>query len=319
MALVLREQDVRQLLSMPDTVTVLEQAFQALADQAVANLPRSRIVMANGVLNILAAAAPSLGVLGYKAYTAFREGLRFVVMLYSAQDGSLLAIIESDWLGRMRAGGTSALATRYLARPDAAIVGMIGSGNQAETQLMGVCAVRNVAGVNVYSRTAQTCAMFCESMSRVLEIEVRPVATARQAVESADILITATTASDPVLSGEWLRPGCHINAIGSNWSTKREIDLATLQRSYLIVTDSLEQARAEAGDFIIPANDGLFDWAHVYELCDMMAGQGLRRDAPSDITLYKGLGIALEDIATAAHVYNLARERNVGQELTLLD
>lgn len=319
MALVLREQDVRQLLSMPDTVTVLEQAFQALADQAVANLPRSRIVMANGVLNILAAAAPSLGVLGYKAYTAFREGLRFVVMLYSAQDGSLLAIIESDWLGRMRAGGTSALATRYLARPDAAIVGMIGSGNQAETQLMGVCAVRNVAGVNVYSRTAQTCAMFCESMSRVLEIEVRPVATARQAVESADILITATTASDPVLSGEWLRPGCHINAIGSNWSTKREIDLATLQRSYLIVTDSLEQARAEAGDFIIPANDGLFDWAHVYELCDMMAGQGLRRDAPSDITLYKGLGIALEDIATAAHVYNLARERNVGQELALLD
>lgn len=319
MALVLREQDVRQLLTMPDTVTVLEQAFQALAEQAVANLPRSRIVMANGVLNILAAAAPSLGVLGYKAYTAFREGLRFVVMLYSAQDGRLLAIIESDWLGRMRAGGTSALATRYLARPDAAIVGMIGSGNQAETQLMGVCAVRNVVGVNVYSRTAQTCAMFCESMSRVLEIEVRPVATARQAVESADILITATTASDPVLAGEWLRPGCHINAIGSNWSTKREIDLATLQRSYLIVTDSLEQARAEAGDFIIPANDGLFDWAHVYELCDVMAGQGPRRDAPSDITLYKGLGIALEDIATAAHVYNLAREQHVGQELALLD
>lgn len=319
MALVLREQDVRQLLTMPDTVTVLGQAFQALAEQAVANLPRSRIVMANGVLNILAAAAPSLGVLGYKAYTAFREGLRFVVMLYSAQDGQLLAVIESDWLGRMRAGGTSALATRYLARPDAAIVGMIGSGNQAETQLMGVCAVRKVAGVNVYSRTAQTCAMFCESMSRVLEIEVRPVATARQAVESADILITATTASDPVLAGEWLRPGCHINAIGSNWSTKREIDLATLQRSYLIVTDSLEQARAEAGDFIIPANDGLFDWAHVYELCDVMAGQTPRRDAPSDITLYKGLGIALEDIATAAHVYNLARERNVGQELALLD
>lgn len=319
MALVLREHDVRQLLTMPDTVTVLEQAFHALADQAVANLPRSRIVMANGVLNILAAAAPSLGVLGYKAYTAYREGLRFVVMLYSAQDGSLLAIIESDWLGRMRAGGTSALATRYLARPDAAIVGMIGSGNQAETQLMGVCAVRKVAGVNVYSRTAQTCIAFCESMSRVLEVEVRPVATARQAVESADILITATTAPDPVLAGEWLRPGCHINAIGSNWSTKREIDLATLQRSYLIVTDSLEQARAEAGDFIIPANDGLFDWARVYELCDVMAGQGPRRDALSDITLYKGLGIALEDIATAAHVYNLARENHVGQELALLD
>jgi len=319
MALVLREQDVRQLLNMPDTITVLEQAFRALAEQAVANLPRSRIVMADGVLNILAAAAPSLGVLGYKAYTAFREGLRFVVMLYSAQDGQLLAIIESDWLGRMRSGGTSALATRYLARPDAAVVGLIGSGNQAETQLMGMCAVRKVSMVNVYSRTAQICNAFCESMSRVLEIEVRPVASAREAVEPADILITATTAADPVLFGEWLRPGCHINAIGSNWSTKREIDLSTLQRSYLIVTDSLEQARAEAGDFIIPANDGLFDWAHVYELCDVIDGQGPRRDAPSDITLYKGLGIALEDIATAAHVYKLARDKHIGQELILLD
>lgn len=319
MALVLREQDVRQLLTMPDTITVLEQAFHALAEQAVANLPRSRIVMANGVLNILAAAAPSLGVLGYKAYTAFREGLRFVVMLYSAQDGQLLAIIESDWLGRMRAGGTSALATHYLARPDAAIVGMIGSGNQAETQLMGICAVRKVSMVHVYSRTVQNCHAFCESMSRVLEVEVRPAASAREAVEAADILITATTAADPVLAGEWLRPGCHINAIGSNWSTKREIDLATLQRSYLIVTDSLEQARAEAGDFIIPANDSLFDWARVYELCDVIAGQGPRRDAPSDITLYKGLGIALEDIATAAHVYKLARDNHIGQELALLD
>jgi alanine dehydrogenase len=319
MALVLREQQVRQLLTMPDTITVLEQAFQALAEKAVANLPRSRIVMVDGVLNILAAAAPALGVLGYKAYTAFREGLRYVIMLYSAQDGRLLAIIESDWLGRMRAGGTSALATRYLARPDATVVGLIGSGSQAETQLMGICAVCRVASVNVYSRTAQTCHAFCEKMSRVLNVEVRPVDTARQAVELAEILITATTASESVLSGEWLRPGCHINAIGSNWSTKREIDLATLQRSYLIVTDSLEQARAEAGDFIIPASEGLFDWARVYELCDVIAGQGPRRDAPSDITLYKGLGIALEDIAAAAHVYNLARDQHVGQELSLLD
>lgn len=319
MALVLREQDVRQLLTMPDTITVLEQAFHELAEQTVANLPRSRIVMANGVLNILAAAAPALGVLGFKAYTAFREGLRFVVMLYSAQDGQLLAIIESDWLGRMRSGGTSALATRYLARPDAAIVGLIGSGNQAAAQLEGICAVRQISTVNVYSRTPQSCQMFCESMARILEAEVRPVASAREAVETADILVTATTAADPVLFGEWLRPGCHINAIGSNWSTKREIDLSTLQRSYLIVTDSLEQARAEAGDFIIPANEGLFDWAHVYELCDVIAGQGPRRDAPSDITLYKGLGIALEDIATAAYVYNLARDRHIGQELMLLD
>src|SRR5947209_8716920 len=157
MAVVLREEDVRILLTMPDTVAILEQAFGALADRNAINLPRHRIKLTNGVLNMLAAAAPTLGVLGYKSYTAFREGVRFVVMLYSAQDGKLLAIIEADWLGRMRTGGTSGLATKYLAMPDATIVGLIGSGNQAVTQLLGICAVRPVKMVYVYSRNMQAC------------------------------------------------------------------------------------------------------------------------------------------------------------------
>src|SRR6266567_5758437 len=142
MALILREEDVRRLLTMPDTLAVLEQAFGAMADGCVENHPRSRIRLANGVLNMLAAAAPTLGVLGYKSYTAFRKGVRFVVMLFSAQDGQLLAIIEADWLGRMRTGATSGLATKYLARHNATTVRVIGTGNQAVTQLMGVCAVR---------------------------------------------------------------------------------------------------------------------------------------------------------------------------------
>lgn len=319
MALVLREQDVRRLLTMPDTITVLEQAFLALAEKSAANLPRSRIVLANGVLNILAAASPALGVLGYKAYTAFREGLHYVVMLYSVQDGQLLAIIEADWLGRMRTGGTSGLATKYLARLDSTVVGLVGAGNQAWAQLMGICTVRPVTDVFVYSRTYEACAVFCADVTRNLNIDVQPVRTAREAVENADILITATTASDPVLFGEWLKPGCHINAIGSNWPTKRELDTSTLQRSSLIVTDSLEQARAEAGDFIIPAQEGLFDWTLVGELSDVIAGQGPQRETPTNITLYKGLGVALEDVATAAHVYTLALNNNIGQELRLLD
>ncbi len=174
MALVLREDDVRQLLTMPDTVTVLEQAFMALAEKTVANLPRSRIVMSNGVLNILASAAPALGVLGYKTYTAFREGVRFVVMLYSSKDGQLLSILEADWLGRMRTGGTSGLAAKYLAREDAAIVGLIGAGKQAATQLMGVCAVRHIAAVYVYSRTPHNCKDFLR----------RDVATAQHGCEA---------------------------------------------------------------------------------------------------------------------------------------
>jgi alanine dehydrogenase len=318
MALVLRENEVRQLLTMPDTVTVLEQAFLAMADQTVFNLPRERIVMSNGVLNILASASPTLGVLGHKTYTAFREGVRFLVMLYSSQDGQLLSIIEADWLGRMRTGGTAGLAAKYLARQEASIVGLIGAGKQAATQLMGVRAVRHISTVYVYSRTPQKCRVFCEEMSRVLNVDVRPVTNARQAVEPADILITATTSTEPLLFGEWLKQGCHINAIGSNWSTKRELDLSTLQRSDLIITDSLEQAHFEAGDFIIPADEGLFDWNRVYELADIVADQAPQRSSSEDITLFKSLGMALEDIATAAHVYNLARKHAIGQDLPLL-
>ena len=318
MALVLREKDVRLLLSMPDTVEVLEQAFAALAQNNALNRPRTRLVLANGVLHMLSAAAPSLGVLGFKAYTTFREGVRFVVMLFSAQNGQLLAIIEADWLGCMRTGGASGVATKYLARPDAKLVGLIGAGNQAITQLMGVCAVRQISGVYVYGRRPHECAIFCDEMTRLLNIAVKPVTTAQQAVEAADILVTATTSPDPVLRGEWLKAGCHINAIGSNWAQRRELDVSTLQLSSLIVTDSREQARIEAGDLIIPANEGLFDWNEVYNLADVIVGYAPQRELPDDITLYKGIGIALEDIATAAHVYRLAVSQNIGEELDIL-
>jgi alanine dehydrogenase len=318
MTLVLREEEVRSLLVMPDTIHVLEQAFGALAEGTATNRPRMRLVQTNGVMHVLAASLPTLGVLGLKTYTVFHEGVRFVVMLFSAQSGQLLAIIEADWLGRMRTGATSGLATKYLARQDASVVGLIGAGNQAHTQLMGVCAVRPVNMVYVYSRRLHECDVFCNQMSKERNIEVRPVASARLAVEDADIVITATTSPEPVLFGEWLKPGCHVNAIGSNWPGRREIDVLTLQRSHLIVTDSKEQALAEAGDLIMPANEGLFDWDNVYELGDVVAGIGPQREAPDDITLYKGVGIALEDIATAYQVYALAKQQGVGLELDLL-
>src|SRR5260370_1382132 len=152
----------------------------------------------------------------------------------------------------------------------------------------------------------------------LLAIEVRPAPSARQAIEEADIVITATTSPEPVLPGDWLKSGSHINAIGSNWANRRELDFATLQRSRVIVTDSQEQARAEAGDFVIPANERLFDWSKVSDLADVVADHGPKRELASDITLSKGVCIALEDVATAAHVYTLARKRGVGEEINLL-
>ncbi len=318
MALVLREEDVHAVLTMSDTISVIEKAFSDLAQNKATNRPRIRITEEHGVMHLMAASVPSMGAMGYKTYTVFHSGMRFVVMLFSTHDGHLLSIIEADWLGSMRTGATSALATNYLARAESAIVGLLGAGQQAMMQLIGVCAVRKITGVNVYSRNLPTCEQFCEKMSHGLKIPVRAAASPREVVEEADIVITATTSSTPVFPGEWLKKGCHINAIGSNWANHRELDLTTLQRCDIIVTDSCEQARGEAGDLIIPADEGLFDWDSVQELADLVAGNSLHRQSADQITLYKGLGTALEDIATASLTYRLARERGLGSDVNVL-
>jgi ornithine cyclodeaminase/alanine dehydrogenase-like protein (mu-crystallin family) len=319
MALLLRDEDVRSLLEITDAIDALEQAFIALSHGNANNRPRMRVIQNNGILHVLAASYAGGGVLGLKTFTVFHQGVRSVVLLFSSEDGRLLALIEADWLGRMRTGATTGLATRHLAIPEASHVGLIGAGKQAETQLMGVCAVRPVSHVAVYSRRQPQNEEFCRRMARQLQIAVVPVASAREAVEEADIVITATTSGTPVFSGEWLKPGCHVNAIGSNWARRREIDEETLQRASLIVTDSIEQARIEAGDLIMPANAGSLDWESVWELADVVAGDGPQRNSSYDITVYKAVGAALEDITVASRAYLHARERGVGEEIDLLE
>ena len=318
MALLLRERDVRALLHMRDTIAVLEDAFGATAHGFMLNQSRSRLVFTNGVLHYLAAAAPEHGVYGYKIYTTSRQSIRSLVMLYSSHDGQLLALVEANWLSAMRTGAASALAAKYLARPESAIVGLIGSGNQAVTQLMGICAVRPVTEVFVYSRQLENRERFCQEMARVFNVAFYPVESAQQAVEYADIVITATTAKNPVLHGEWLMPGCHINAIGSNWPQRRELDSDTIQQCALIVTDSREQAQREAGDLIVPASEGKISWENIHELAAIVSGEEAGRAQQQDITLFKSLGVALEDVATAAHVYNLACQQELGDEIDLL-
>lgn len=318
MALLLREEDVHAVLTMSDTIRVVEEAFIDLAQDKATNRSRIRILEEHGVMHLLAASVPSMGTMGYKTYTVFRSGMSFVVMLFSTHDGHLLSIIEAEWLGAMRTGATSAVATNYLARPESSVVGLIGAGQQAMIQLIGVCAVRRISQVNVYSRNLPVCEKFCEKMAHGLKIPVRAVANPRESIQEADIVITATTSSTPVFPGEWLKAGCHINAVGSNWASRRELDLTTLQRCDRIVTDSCEQARLEAGDLIMPADEGLFDWNSVHDLADLVEGSIPHRQSAEEITLYKGIGIALEDIATAALVYRLARERGLGSELHLL-
>lgn len=318
MALLLRDGEIRSLLDMGDCVDALEQAFTALSHHNAINRPRTRIIQANGILHVLAASFTGAGVFGLKTFTVFRQGMHSVVLLFSAEDGRLLSILEAGWLGRMRTGSTSGLATRHLANPNASQVGLIGAGKQAETQLMGVCAVRPIHTALVYSRRQPECEAFCQRMTQQLQIKVLSVTSAREAVEDADVVITATTAGSPVLDGTWLKPGCHLNAIGSNWAKRREIDDETVQRASLLVTDSVEQARQEAGDLLIPVSTGNLDWESVWELADVVAGDGPQRNSSYEITVYKAVGTALEDITVAARAYVHAREQGLGEEIDLL-
>jgi alanine dehydrogenase len=332
MTVVLREEDVRAVLTMPDTIRVLEAAFIRQGEGLTRNSPRRRVQLplARGVLHVLESFVPGLpgdpaaegpGLVGFKAYTASRTGARFAVMLYSGLDGQLLAMIEADWLGRMRTGAASGVATRYLARDTAQILGLIGTGGQARTQALAICAVRPISTVLVYGREVDRRNSFCSELSEELVgVNVEAVGAAEAAIRPADIAVTATTASEPVLFGDWLKFGTHLNVMGSNWANRREVDNAAIARSGIIAVDALDQAEIEAGDLLIPAAEGRLDLARVVELGAIVSGRVPGRSGDGTlITLFKSLGIALEDVATAGLVYALARERGLGEEIAFLN
>jgi len=323
MALVLREADVKHLLTMPDAIIALETAFRQqhplAGDQQALNHPRARLQPPGAIMHFMTAAAPGLGVYGFKAYTAARPGVvRFVVMLFSTEDGRLLAMIEADKLGQMRTGAASGLATRYLARQDAASVGIVGTGWQARSQVQAVCAVRSVQVIRAAGRDPEHLRIFCDEMSAAVGVPVTPVESAEAAVRDADIVVTATGAKEPVVQGDWIKPGAHLNVMGSNWANRREVDERAVMRSSLIVIDSLEQGKLEAGDLLTPIQQGQLSWERVHELHEVVAGALPGRQGPEEITLFKSLGLALEDIAVAKQVYDLARQRGVGEELLFL-
>ena len=330
MVLVLREADVRAILTMPDTISVLEAAFIAQAEGGTRQQPRRRVLLpaGRGVLHVLSGYVPGIpgnpgvegpGLVGFKAYTGLGSVVRFAVFLYSGEDGRLLSMMEADWLGRMRTGAASGVATRSMARADAEVLCLIGTGGQAHTQALAVCTVRGISSVLVYGRDAERARRFSGELAVALgSVSVTPVATVEEAVCQADIVVTATTAREPVLAGEWLRPGTHVNAMGSNWHNRREVDEMTLERCDLIAVDAMDQAQIEAGDLLIPAGSGHFDMARVVELGGIVAGTVPGRPSSESITLFKSLGIALEDVAAAGLVYARALERGLGEELTFL-
>jgi alanine dehydrogenase len=313
--LLLRESDVLEILTMPMAVEALEQAFVQLAEGGARNVPRARAAAPGVMLHTMSAAAEYLGYVGFKAYSTTKQGMRFHVALYEAQTGEMAAFFEADHLGRIRTGAASAVATQYMARPDSTEVGIFGSGRQARTQLLGVCAVRNIERIHVYSPNEENRQRFAEAMQKELQTEVVPVLHPQLAVEDMDIVITATTSRAPVFSDQWLTEGTHLNVIGSNFLNKAEVDDQTVRRAKVIVCDSVEQCKLEAGEFVAPLEEGAIHWQGMHELADVVTGRQTGRTTPDDITLFKSVGLAIEDVAVAARVLELARARNLGRPL----
>jgi alanine dehydrogenase len=318
MTLLITEAEVRSLLTMPLALEVVEDSLRQQGNGELILHPRRRIKMPdNALLHYMAAADTVRGFIGMKLYTVVRGVARFVVPLFRSTTGEMAALIEADALGQIRTGAASGVATKYLANANARTAAIIGTGYQARTQLEAVAGVRRLERIRAYGRDADRREKFCREMTERTGVAVEPATSGEQAVKSAEILITATSATKVVLEGAWLVPGTHINAMGANWPQKRELDADAVARAGKIVVDSIEQAKMEAGDLIQAFGEDSSRWNSVQELSQIVAGKAPGRTSPSEITLFKSNGIATWDLAAAVRVYELAIAQGIGKTIPL--
>ena len=316
MTLHINESEVHQLLTMPMAIDAVEDISRKQAHGNVLVHPRRRFELGDGgFFHLMAAFDKEAGFVASKQYSYVKGQLCFLVTLFSATTGELLALIEADYLGRLRTGAASGVATKYLSQKGARSAAIIGTGGQARTQLEAINSVRLLDSAYVYGRDPQRRNQFCEEMSERLSINVYPLESAAAAVRDAKIVSTATTSSHPVLTGEDLPAGIHINAIGANHAHKQELDAAAVAKANLIFVDSIQQSKQEAGDLIIPFQQHPERWNDVHELAELVAAQVSGRTSDSQITLFKSNGIAAWDLAVAVKVYHLAKEKGLGREL----
>jgi alanine dehydrogenase len=266
----------------------------------VENVPRYRVRLADGALAVMSAVDRERGLACVKTYSATADEISFVVVLFEGPETA--AVIEADVLGRLRTGAASAVAARYLAIAGARSLGVIGCGTQARTQVACVReALPAIEQVVAYCRNEERLEAFCD------EVGAEAGGSHRDAA-ALDVVVTITTSRDPVLRGEWLRPGALVCAAGANRPQARELDNAVLERAAFVCCDSLADARIESGDLIEPVEQGVLDWLEVHELQAVVAGELPGRQADEDIVVFKSNGLAAWDLAVAARVLELARQ-----------
>jgi alanine dehydrogenase len=307
--LYLSDAEVAELLAPADARAAIEGCFERLARGVVENAPRQRVLLEDGVFAVMHAVDRELGLAGLKSYAWLPGGTPFLVVLFSLERAEVDALVEAERLGRLRTSAASAVAARLLARPGARTLGVLGCGRQAEAHVTALReALPELDEVVAYCRDDERLEAFC----------ARVGATAAESHREAgeqDVVVTATTSRDPVLRGEWLRPGALVLAIGANDPSARELDNVVLERAAFVCVDSLEETRQEAGDLIEPVAQGLLDWLEVHELQQVVGGELPGRQDEDDVILFKSNGMAAWDVAVAAAAVERARERGVGREL----
>ena len=265
----------------------------------------------------MAGALPHLGVMGYKAYTSYKGGLKFRVFLHDIENGELLSVMDGNYMGMIRTGAVTGVATRFMSREDSTSLGVFGTGYQSVGQIMAVCKVRNIKNIRIYGRDEKRRIRFCENMTELLKTEVKPASDPEDILKGSDIIVTSTSSSTPVFDGRLLENGTHVNAIGGNFLFKREIDERTVTRSDIIGVESIEQCKMEAGEFIPPVEKGRLHWEDLLELGSIVSGKDKGRSKNVEITLFKSVGIAIEDICIAKHLYDMAVKTNTGRNVEI--
>jgi ornithine cyclodeaminase/alanine dehydrogenase len=313
--LYLTEADVARLADIRDAIDAIEEGFRVWRAPGTANMPRQRAPLPGGFFNLMGSTYAHKGVYGLKAYAGGGSGPNFNICLYDIEQRRLLAVFEATLLSQMRTGAASGLATKLMANPDAASLAVLGTGRQARAQVLAVCAVRPIREIRIFSPTPENRASFAHAMEQETGIAARPTDTAEAAVTGADVIVLITKATEPVVRSEWLQDGAHVNAAGANAANRRELDAVTVLRARVLVTDDLAQAEIEAAEFRDLVGAGRLKWDAVHALGDVVTGDVQGRHSPSDLTLFKSLGVALEDIAFAEAIYRRAVVQGVGRSL----
>lgn len=315
MALFLSEEEVKQLLTMEMALEGVESAHKELALGQALDTPRERSRLPQTALHILQGALPLQGVLGYKAYTSNRSGNRFLVHLFDAASGQLRAVVSADYLGMVRTGAASGVASRWLARPDSTVAGVFGAGWQAEGHVRAICAALPLERVKVFSRNREKLEGFCQRMSEQTAVSIVPADTPEDVVRGSDVIGTVTTSAKPLFDAEWLEEGVHINGAGSNALIRQELSEAAIRRCGVIVVDSVPTALAEAGDLLPLLEKGRLHERQLVELGDVIVGRRTGRASLAQITLFESQGMAIQDLAVALRVVAAAEARGIGSPL----